>query len=439
MSIHNFLCELAINFHSPFALAFSKEGKKLYFAGKEERERYQKEKLDEILRYAAENTVYYRNIFNGKDLKIENAPILTKEILRTSFVDLTSNQKRKGIYVNTSGGSTGEPVKFLQDKEFYDKNFGNKILFGLLNDKKPGDYEIKLWGSERDILQGSIGVKEKLINFIYNRSLLNSFVLTEEKMQEYLTQINKKKPMQIWSYADSIYELSNYALENNIKMFSPRVIITTAGVLYDDMRENIQKCFPNSFVSNQYGSREVGAIGIETEGKKGIRIFDHSVYIEVLNENTGEIAREGTGRLLVTSLINKVMPLIRFDIGDIGTITQDTDGREGSFGLLEELQGRVNSHIRRKDGSLIHGEYFTHLFYGKNWIKYFQVIQNIDYNLEFLIVRKEGTEKVDADIEAMKKNVNVVMPEVKVEIRYVDSIPRLKSGKFQYVISEVII
>lgn len=438
MKFRNMVCTSAIFLHSSQALSFAKEGQKLFLCCGEEKQGYQTEKLTEILNYAVENTLYYRRVFEGKELKIDNAPILTKDILRKSYLELCSTQKRKGIYKNTSGGSTGEPVTFIQDKEFYDKNFGNKILFGLLNEKFPGDAEIKLWGSERDILDGSIGTKDKIINALYNRTLLNSFVMSEYNMRLYIERINKKRPVCLWTYADSVYELAKYAIEKDIEVFNPSVIISTAGVLYDGMRETIQKCFTQSYICNQYGSREVGVIGSEVKGEKGIRVFDHSVYIEILNEETGQISREGTGRILVTSLINKAMPLLRYNIGDIGTFSLNSADREGSFGIISDLKGRINSHIKRKDGTIIHGEFFTHLFYGKNWVKTFQVVQHSDFNLEFLIVPSNASEDYENDISEMIKNANTVMPETNISIRFVERIPRLKSGKFQFVLSEVL-
>ncbi len=438
MNFHHMICTSAIFLHSSQALAFAREGRRLFLGCNEEKQKYQTEKLTEVLNYAVENTLYYKKIFGDKEIRIENAPILTKDILRKSYLEMCSTQKRKGIYKNTSGGSTGEPVIFIQDKEFYDKNFGNKILFGLLNGKVPGDTEIKLWGSERDLLEGSISIKEKLINILYNRTLLNSFVMSEKNMQLYIEQINKKRPVCLWTYADSVYELAKYAIERKIQVFNPSVIISTAGVLYDEMRETIQKCFSQSYICNQYGSREVGAVGSEIKGEKGIRVFDHSVYIEILNEETGQISREGTGRILVTSLINKAMPLIRYDIGDIGTFSLNDMDREGSFGVLCDLKGRINSHIKRKDGTIIHGEFFTHLFYGKDWVKNFQVVQHSDFNLEFLIVPSNDSTDYENDMNEMIRRANIVMPEADISIKFVDSIPRLKSGKYQFVLSEVL-
>lgn len=193
--------------------------------------------------------------------------------------------------------------------------------------------------------------------------------MSEDNIKSYIDKINKRKPVCLWTYADSIYELAKFALKNHIEVVSPRIIISTAGVLYNEMRETIQKCFLHSYICNQYGSREVGVIGSEVKGEKGIRVFDHSIYIEIMNEETGQISREGTGRILVTSLINKAMPLLRYDIGDIGTFSLNVKNKEGSFSVLSDLEGRINSHIKRKNGTIIHGEYFTHLFYGKDWVK----------------------------------------------------------------------
>lgn len=438
MGFCNATCTTAIFLHSPKALLFARMGQQLFNSGIDKRQEYQNKKLAHILKYAVDNTEYYKKVFLDRTPEIEDCPIMTKDILRKKFSELCSNQNRKGAYENTSGGSTGEPVRFIQDKEFYDKNFGNKILFGILNGKKPGDPEVKLWGSERDILEGSISYKEKAINLLYNRTLLNSFVMSEDNMHQYIQMINQKKPVSLWAYADSVYELARYVLEGHYDVFNPPIIITTAGVLYDEMRETIHKCFPLSRICNQYGSREVGVVGIEVGGDRGIRVFDHSVYLEVINEETGKISRTGTGRILVTSLINKAMPLIRFDIGDIGTLSNPDREIKGSFTILQELKGRINSHIKCKDGSIIHGEFFTHLFYGKAWIKNFQVVQHKDHSLEFIIVPVDYSVDCHQDIQDMVSKAKIVMQGESVTVRLVESIPKLKSGKRQFVISEIL-
>lgn len=422
------------------------KAKTLFYSDRNELLVYQKGAYFKLLWYAYEHTGYYRRIFDEIGLftdgiidesKLKDIPVLTKEIIRREGKNLISDEaEMRGAYTNTSGGSTGEPVMFYQDKEYFARNFGDKILFGALNGKMPGDKEVKLWGSERDILEGNIGLKEKMINWCYNRIFLNSFLLTPENMKCYIDKINKSHPKQIWTYADSIFQLSKYINDNKITVFSPANIITTAGVLYEEMRNEIQKAFPQSNILNQYGSREAGVIGCEVGKKKGIRIFEHSVKVEVLDEKNGEAAEAGQGELLITNLTNYSMPLIRYRIGDTGIVVTP-QGYEGSFAVLEKVTGRTNTHLKKQDGSLVHGEYVTHLFYNKAWIENFKVIQHGYTDIEFQIVIKKGLSENKKDLENMIADLEVVLGKCNVTITYLDVIPKLKSGKYQFVISEV--
>lgn len=438
---------LAINLKDNKSWRYMKKSQELFYGTREEMLEFQDAQFQKIILYAYEHTPYYRRVFdkiglidNGKvnKDKYDNIPILTKEIIRREGENLYSNEaKKRGAFNNTSGGSTGEPVKFIQDKEYFSCNFGNKMLFGVLNEKMPGEREIKLWGSERDILEGSIGIKEKCINWCYNRFFLNSFVLTEEIMQKYVEMINAKKPKQIWTYADSIYQIAKYINEKNLVVYSPQNIISTAGMLYDEMRDEIARAFKNSCILNQYGSRETGAVGIEVGEHRGIRVFDHAVKVEILNEKN-QISDSGEGTLLITNLTNYSMPLIRYYIGDTGELSQNLEGYSGSFSLLKKLTGRTNSHFKREDGNLVHGEYITHLFYGKEWIENFKVIQYSYREVEFQIVLKNGHKENREELEMMKRDLRKVMGECQIKVTYLDEIPKLNSGKYQFVISEIV-
>lgn len=446
INVHRLIARLAIGLKSKESLEYSSMAQRLFQGERTDLLEYQRKQFDELLLYAYKHVPYYHKIFDEIGLieedkvcrdKIKNIPILTKEIIRTEGEKLWSDEyMSRKFYKNTSGGSTGEPVTFLQDKQYFNKNFGDKILFGLLNNKYPGDKELKIWGSERDILDGTIGLKEKLVNFAYNRELINSFILDEEKIKFCIERINKSKPKQIWTYADSIYSIAQYVNDNKLNVYSKLNIITTAGVLFDEMREEIKKAFPESRILNQYGSREAGAIGIETEPGEGFRIFEHSVLVEVETEE-GSIKEEGFGKLLVTNLTNYSMPLIRYSIGDMGTVRLWEEGDKGSFSTIEKLSGRINMHFKTRTGKIIHGEYFTHLFYEKEWIENFKVIQHDYEDIEFRIVVKSGFERKEEDIKDMVEKAKVVMPECNVTITYHNELDKLASGKYQFVVSEV--
>ena len=81
------------------------------------------------------------------------------------------------------------------------------------------------------------------------------------------------------------------------------------------------------------------------------------------------------GEIIATDLWNYGMPFIRYQMGDVGV----KSGRLCSCGrglpLLQEVTGRISDFFIDSKGGLVHGEYFTHLFYGIEGVEQFQLIQ----------------------------------------------------------------
>src|SRR3970040_1824097 len=118
--------------------------------------------LLEILKHCKNNIPYYKNILGSVDdieLRkgdpidiIRKIPPMTKDIIRRHFQDLQSKDlyKRKWYY-NTSGGSTGEPIRLIQDREYQDIATAVTNLYYWLIGHEIGIAMVQLWGSERDI------------------------------------------------------------------------------------------------------------------------------------------------------------------------------------------------------------------------------------------------------------------------------------------------
>ena len=146
-----------------------KEIDRVSLMSREEIIKYQEEMLKLLLLHAYQKVPYYHRILpesgviSDGDIHLENfskIPLLTKDIIRKEGKNLySSDYLHRKPYENTSGGSTGEPVRFIQDKEYDEWNIATKIHFNRVLGKQIGDREIKFWGSERDIIEGTIGIK----------------------------------------------------------------------------------------------------------------------------------------------------------------------------------------------------------------------------------------------------------------------------------------
>jgi len=412
----------------------------------------QEEKLKKLLLYSYKNIPYYKEILpksgviNKDNICLENfnkIPILTKDILRTRFEDLQTeetsfqmNRKKNflnkildsiwiGKYENHSGGSTGEPTRFVQDKEYDDWNVANKMAYRNIAGHEVGMKELRLWGSERDFLGDRENIIVLIRNFFFNRKDLNAFRMTQENMERYCEIINTWKPLWIEAYVTPIYELAKFAEKRNIEMYSPLGIISSAGTLYPEMKEILEKVFKCPIL-NRYGSREVGDIAC---GEDELRISVWNQKIEILKNNIND----EFGKVIVTNLNNYTMPLIRYDIGDIAQ-------ESSKWGYLKKIEGRESEVFRNRKGKVIPGLLFVHFLgvvMNKGAIKQFQMIQKGYEDIEIMVVVGDRSE-----FEGMKKNVKELVEkamETKCNIvwKEVDSIPPLKSGKYMYIKSEI--
>lgn len=86
------------------------------------------------------------------------------------------------------------------------------------------------------------------------------------------------------------------------------------------------------------------------------------------------------------------------------------------------------------NGKYIHGEFFTHLFYGKPEIAQFQLIQEDERHLRLLVVGREKQPRLDDILTAMQRKVG---GEVNIAVEFTDNIPPAPSGKYRFTISRL--
>ena len=137
------------------------------------------------------------------------------------------------------------------------------------------------------------------------------------------------------------------------------------------------------------------------------------------------------GRITITNLHNYSFPMIRYDIGDCGAIHFDECPCGSSLPVLEKLTGRVTDHFLLRNGGLVHGEYFTHLFYFRDWVEQFQVDQ-VDYNRIRILVVVDAPVN-DHDVDDINAKIRLVMgKDCALEWQFVDSIEKTPQGKYLF-------
>ncbi|HVX40284.1 MAG TPA: hypothetical protein VHB25_11990 [Gemmatimonadaceae bacterium] len=398
--------------------------------------------LGALLAHCREHVPYYADLLSRlpaatarhPEAALRALPFLTKDIIRTKKARLWSDDlaRRRWRY-NTSGGSTGEPVRHVQDQAYADRTAATALWAHRRMGYEFGELVYKLWGDEREVLLTESAAKRRARAWLYNTHVLNAFRLSPADMEAYARLMTRRPARFVQAYAQSAYDLASYAERAGLRIAPQGFVTTSAGTLYDFMRETISRVFQCP-VYNYYGSREAGLIATELPGAPGLWVPPWAQYIEVIDAQGAPCPPGVEGELVVTCLANAAMPLLRYRIGDRGALLPD----DGGVQRLASVSGRVVDIFRCADGGAVDGEFFTHLLYGRPWVQKFQFIQRSYERIELRVVRSAGENAPEHELADVRRSVRTVMGErCDLDVRFMDEIPPLASGKYRYTICEL--
>ena len=344
-------------------------------------------KIQEIVNYAYKNVQYYinRNDFSGSvhtDKDWKNIPILTKNdvimnqdsfISNLSIVKYINNQLR----IEHTSGSTGKCLEVLWEESDYQRSllplyFRRMQYHGIHPDDK-----LCFFYTVRSKEKADVEFVEKNQTLAFSKSNLNS-----KKMLEIYGKMKRFEPVWILGQPSILLLLADAIVENELEpILSIKYIELTGEMLFPEMRKRIEEVFKCQ-IANHYGTIEVSSIAYECPC--GNLHLTDSTYTEIV-DSEGNVLNDGEeGEVCVTSLVNKAMPFIRYNIGDRAIINSNHEcGCGSSNKILKLTRGRVNDYISTSTGECINSYIFVRAIEIVNYmypqaIKQFQIVQN-DY------------------------------------------------------------
>ena len=263
-----------------------------------------------------------------------------------------------------------------------------------------------------------------------NNYLFSSYHMSQNNLEHYYEKLLQIEPKQIDGYPSSIYTLARYILDKKLSPIKPIAVLTSAETLGMNQREIIEQAF-GCKVADQYGSSEMSLFVSQCEFGTYHVNPDYGI-IEVLDKEGNSVPYGSPGEAVCTSFINKTMPLIRYRLGDIITISDSTCKCGRNFPVMTEIIGRKDDILLTSDGRPI-GR-LDPVFKGQLDIKETQIIQD-NYNHITLNIVK-GDNFNDKSIKILKYEISKrVGSDMNIDFNFIKNIPRDKNGKFRSVIS----
>ena len=399
----------------------------------------QKLALADIIQHAYSTTSYYQEKYaqsprnNAHEPITDSLPILHKdEVVQHREEMLARNIDKRALSIGHTGGSTGKPVSFYYDQHKHEMMRAGMCRSYMWSGWMPGQKILNFWGARQDILRQDIlhgnSFSQKYQDYVAAEKTIAAHEYSEAQLHDWAKSIRSYRPILLQGYASILAELSRYIIANNIQM--PNTILgiySTAEMLYDGQRKLMEQAF-RCKVFNQYGSREIPNIACECRHGNQ-HIFTDMVYLESQHINQED-------RLIITSLTNKIMPFIRYDIGDSGKLKGGDCACGSPFPMMEMGLCRSNDLIKTRNGKSIHPSYFNRLLYGQTYIRQYQYVQSELDKITLNIVSpiKLQIETINSLKERVRRDIDENMV---LEINYVDEIRRSISGKHRFVISNL--
>ena len=386
------------------------------------------------LRHAFDTVPYYRAAWRQAGVHPDEVkqlgdlaafPILTKGDIRKHERDLLSTTFAGAkLRVKRTSGSTGVPLTIRIDEPAMQWKAACTIRSDEWSGYRLGQRVARVWGNPE---YRHFGWKGRLRNHLFDRAVyLDTIHLNDDRIAEFTRTLRRHRPGLIFGHAHSLYLLACSLKKSGVDDVRPNGIISTAMPLHDYQRTVIEQVF-GCPATNRYGCEEVSLIASECEHHQGLHVNADSVFTEI----------GPNGKLLVTDLTNRAMPLIRYEIGDVVVGSEHACPCGRGMPVLERIEGREADYVVTPSGNLISGisltENFALLIPGTAQV---QVVQETLYLLRIRLVADEAFN--DASRRQIARLVHEMFgPAVRVEVELVDAIPQEPSGKYRFCVSKV--
>lgn len=389
----------------------------------------QEKKLHELLIWAYEHSPYYRKLFievgfnPGLGMDWEKfqsiSPTSKSDLIQNNNEIQVDTTKFSKVFYCESSGTSGQVLTFKRNEEWDSFIRAAQLRGYSWHGVNPWDFNIYFWGYNSSPLKKlKLRILDRLVNryriFDYDESSLKNL-------------INRGKQVSyIEGYSSMIYEMAKLLPDSQDTFKNLKLVKGTSEKIFPHYKSAVKQAFGIPLRS-EYGAAEAGIIAFECpEGN--MHVVEEGVLVET-NSN---------GEIIITNLVSKSFPIIRYKLGDAVEMEKDDYkcpcGR--SHRIIKEVTGRVGKNIvgqTKVFPSLTLYYIFKNIYFERNKSIDYQAIQEkageLEINTLYELSSAEKQWILDQSFKYYKE-------EIKISFRVTSSF-RLEKGKLKDFISRI--
>lgn len=400
-----------------------------------------------LLQYSVQNVPYYREraseYLKTGTITLEqwqDIPLLTRdkvqqigEALHTCALPASHGN----INFQKTSGSTGKPLStagsditrffwnvftlrdhFWQRRDFTD--FLAVIRHNVHEQAKPPHGIVSTnWGS------ATAGLIE---------TSTTALISINTPLTEQIDWLKNLNPHFLLTHPSVAQALALEAKKGTFELPKLREVRTISESLPDGLRELCQESF-GAKLTDLYSTIEAGYIALQCPEHEHYHVQSENVLLEVLDDNDNPCAPGEVGKVVVTTLHNFAMPLIRYELGDYAEVGEPCACGRG-LPVIKHILGRYRNMITLPDGERVWPRYSLADVAKIASVRQFQAVQHSIQEMEFKLVLNHPLSDQSRLklIDLFKSNLH---PAMNVTISEVDNIPRSASGKYEDFVSNL--
>jgi phenylacetate-CoA ligase len=398
----------------------------------------QRDSLAPFINYVNTMSSFYRRLWGGinlamiqhpTDLRI--LPIVEKEDIRSHFEEVRTVAKKDACVAHT-GGTTGKSLEVYyswadaQDRQAVLDSLRER--FGWRLGAKTAWFSGKTLLTESDVKRKRFWKTDRRLNIRY----YSTFHLSEDNLDYYIDDLNAFLPQYLSGFPSSVGDIARFARRRKRPLrCEPKACFSTAETIDDDLVNVIEEEFHTKVV-DQYSSSE-GAPFIVACERGRYHFLPATGVIEVV-DGRGEPADDGEA--IVTCFQTHGTPLVRYRIDDrVQFASPGGNCCECGSGapVVERIVGRAVDYLWSAERGRINLGNVSNCVKHCHGIEKFQAVQEAPDRVEILLVVDHDKHNEEERVAITKEFHDRLGSKVRVDIRYVDDIPREASGKFRIV------
>lgn len=409
----------------------------------EQTETYQMRHLNRLLEHAYQHVPYYKRWFDQEGVKPYDIrstadlclfkPIGKKDILANPSAFLADNRTAFHAMKHVTGGTTGELMTYYQDSRVWALNWALKLRTFEWGGFRFGKDRLGVMAGGSLTPQRRSLDRNNLWRKVCNCHSMPITLLDEAVMERYYKQLCRQKVRFLRGYPSAIASFAMYLREVG-KTLPMKTVFTTAEILYPHQREVMRQVF-GCEVYDTYGCGDGMGHATECEFHQGLHVCPEVSVMQIVDNQGRQVAVGEEGEVVLTSLFDYAMPLIRYAPGDQAVLKEGTCpcGRSGM--MLERISGRVADVFRLANGRVLNG--LSIPFEELNGdLAQFQLVQEAPDKVVVKIVphRTFKTNLIEKIERLMRHHCG---EGIIIEVCIVDRIETPPSGKLRYIVSYV--